>query len=359
MHNFHTAQSNDLPISVIIKNETKLLQGSREFFRDLHQRYWTRNNIKGKSYDILISRVGTIVLWFNVVIIESLVYSNLIKPSSVVLNLLFGFSYVIKNLIAITYAAGAAAYGISIEIYLLIPLVIINSILAVKSCGMNHSESRGSFNFMLITIAFFLGTELAHQNFKRFTYQQSYKLYHQTATRAMLRPSIYLSVTMMFLVSPGLRAIYNAARLKCPYMNEIKNGSCCNLIDMSRPAFKDNDSCVPDFTSMVTVFEELRVIRDIALLSIAFYSMYNKAFLDITGIVSITHKLVLQLFFAMGWSVITASIDPFKFKELKVYFDAIEATMFIVIIILLIFNLRKNCKHRNQVIMEANPTIFG
>jgi hypothetical protein len=52
---------------------------------------------------------------------------------------------------------------------------------------------------MLTTIAFFLGTELVHQNFKRFTYQQSYKLYYQ------IRPSIYLCITIMFLISPGMK----------------------------------------------------------------------------------------------------------------------------------------------------------
>jgi hypothetical protein len=358
MRGFQTTQSQDDSIDIIIEDKTKL-QGLREFFYDLHQRYWSRNNGTDKSRDILLTRAAAILLWFYIVTIEFLAYSNVIKSSKIILNFLFGFSFLLKNVNAIGYASTAAAYGISVEIYILIPFLILNAILAIMNCGIDHGEARGSFIFMLATLALFLGTELSHQNFKRFTYQQSYKLSYLAATRAMLRPSIYLSVTMLFLVSSSLRAIYNAARLKCPYVYDTTNGSYCHLIDMDRPVFTDTDPCVPDFTAMVTGFEQLRVIRDIALCSIAFYSMYNKAFLDITGIVSITHKIVLHLFFIMGCSVVIVSVDPFQFKKINVYFDLIEAIMFITIIILLIFNLRKNCKHRNHVIMEANPTIFG
>lgn len=324
-----------------------------------HRRYWRRNNTKEIPFDILIPRLFTILSWLYIILIESLVYSNGINSSNVILNFLFGFSYSLKNINAIAYAAGAAAYGASMEIYLLIPWMIINSIVAINNCGINHSEVKGSVLFMITTMALLFGTELAHQNFKRFIYRQSYQMHYQTATRAILRPSIYLCVTVLFLISPGLRAIYNAARLRCPYTSETLNRSTCLLIDMNRPAFTDHDPCMPDFASMVTSFEQLRLLRDIALCSIAFYSMYNKAFLDITGIVSITHKLVLFLFLTLSWSVIAASIDPFQFKEWKIYFDLIELMMFIMIMILLMFNLRRKSSHRHQVMMEVNPTIFG
>ena len=214
------------------------------------------------------------------------------------LYVLFGTLYPLKNILLIGYASGAAAYGISIEIYLIVPLVIINCILAVINCSLNHSGTRGSITYMISTIVLFIGTELVHQNFKRFTYQQSYKLHYQAATRAMLRPFIYLAVTTMFLISPGLRAVYSAARFKCPYAYQINNDSSCNLIDIERPMFGENDTCVPDFTAMVTGLEQLRIIRTISISSIAFYSMYNKAFLDITGRTSIIHKILLTLFLA-------------------------------------------------------------
>ena len=150
--------------------------------------------------------------------------------------------------------------------------------------------------------------------------------------------------------SSEFQTIYNAARLRCSYASEMVNQSTCLMIDMNRPTFTDHDPCMPDFASMVTSFEQLRLIRDIALCSIAFYSMYNKAFLDITGIVSITQKFVVFLFLTLSWSVIVVSIDPFQFKQWKIYFDLIE---------LMMFNLRQKCSHRHQVIMEANPTIFG
>ncbi len=78
---------------------------------------------------------------------------------------------------------------------------------------MDHNETIDSITYAIKVIALFAGTELSHQNFKCFTYQQSYKLHYLTATRGMLRQSIYLTITIMFLVEPSLRAIYNATRL--------------------------------------------------------------------------------------------------------------------------------------------------
>jgi hypothetical protein len=163
----------------------------------------------------------------------------------------------------------------------------------------------------------------------------------------------------MFVVSPGLRGIYNAARFKCPYRYKTTNDSYCNVIDIELPMPDHNDSCIADYTAIFTTSEQLRIIRDIALCSIAFYSMYNKAFLDITGTSSIIHKIVLALFITMSSSYIVASIDPFHFNKVKLFFNLIEFIVIFIVVLLLILNLRKNCRHRNEVIMEKNPTILG
>jgi hypothetical protein len=110
---------------------------------------------------------------------------------------------------------------------------------------------------------------------------------------------------------------------------------------------------------MVTAYEQLFIIRDIALFSIAFYSMYNKGFLDITGMSGLIHKINFVLFAIMSCSYIAANIDPFQFMHWKFVFNLIEYILISIIIILLILNLRKKCQHRNELIMEANPTIFG
>jgi hypothetical protein len=139
----------------------------------------------------------------------------------------------------------------------------------------------------------------------------------------------------------------------------MTNESNCNLIDLTRPKFGDTDPCVPDFTAMITCFEQLRIIRDIALLSIAFYSMYSKAVLDITGMSGIIHKILVTLFLTMSCSFIAANIDPFEFNRFRLAFNLIEIIITITVLVLLIINVRKNAKHRSHVIMEANPTIFG
>jgi hypothetical protein len=175
----------------------------------------------------------------------------------------------------------------------------------------------------------------------------------------MLRQSIYLIVTIIFLVSPSLRSIYGTVQSKCPYVNQTINESYCNIIDFERPVSEEYPTCVADYTALITCLEQLRIIRDIALYSIAFYSMYNKGFLDITGTTTIIHKIMLLLFCAMSCSILVVNTDPLHFGQLKIYFNLIEIIFIAVLMVLLIINLLKKCEHRKFVIMQDNPTIFG
>ena len=286
-------------------------------------------------------------------------YNNITESSTTVLNFLHGSSLPLKDISTIIYASGAAIYGSSIEIYLILPSSIVNSILAVTNCGINHLGAQSSITDIVKVIAIFLGAELSYQNFKRFTFQQSYQLHYRTASRAMLRQSIYLTVTIIFLVSPGLRSVYNGVKFKCPYSNGTITRSHCNVIDIEQPVSEGHFTCVADYTAMITSMEQLRIIRDIALCSIAFYSMYNKGFLDITGMTSIIHKLMLLLFFAMSCSVIAVNIDPLYFSNIKLYFNIIEIAIFVLLIGILMLNLQKKHEHRKFIIMQENPTIFA
>jgi hypothetical protein len=94
---------------------------SRGYWYRLNRRYWTTSDTHSKFNDLLIARALAILIWFYVIIIEFLGYSNLIKSSPIALNFLFNSAYSWKDISAIIYASGAAAYGISIEIYLIIP----------------------------------------------------------------------------------------------------------------------------------------------------------------------------------------------------------------------------------------------
>ena len=331
----------------------------RQYFYDFHRRYWRMITTDTQSYDLLVCRIFSIIIWFYIVIIEFLAYSKIMKPSMIILNFLFGSAYSLKDISAIIYASGAATYGTSIEFYLIFPFLIINGILALINCGIDHSQTRSSIAYIANAIALFMGNELAYQNFKRFTFQQSYQLHCRTASRVMLRQSIYLTVTIIFLVSPGLRFVYNRVRFRCPYSNTTITESCYNIIDIERPIFENHFTCVADYTAMITGMEQLRIIRDIALCSIAFYSVYNKGFLDITGMTSVKHKMMLLLFFAMGCSVIAVNIDPLYFSNIKLYFTLIEIVIFVILMIILIVNLQEKYEHRKFIIMQQNPTIFG
>ena len=326
----------------------------------MHRRYKVYSDTQEKLPDLLVARVLAITFWLFAIIIDLFTYSNLFGSPNLTLQFLFSAgSMILKDITSIIYASGAAAYGISFEIYFILPIVIVNCVLASVNCSINHGETLASITYIVKTILLFLAVELGYQNFKRFKFQQSYKMHHQTATRAMLRQSLYFSVTIMFFVSPVMRGIYSGLRLKCPYRNQIANGSRCIIIELDRPLFEDNDYCANDFTSMITGREHLRIIRDIVFLNIAFYSIYNKSFLDIVRTSSRIHKIILILFAAMSCSVIVANIDPFQYINIRIYFSVIEITIFTILIILLALNLQKKYEHRKHTIMEEYPTIFG
>lgn len=300
-----------------------------------------------------------ILIGLYTLIIEFLAYSGIMKPSMTLLNFLFGSSYSLKDISAIIYASGAAAYGVSIEFYLILPILIGNSIFAILNCGFEHQETTGSIVYIVKVSALLAGTELSYQNFQRFTFQQSYRSHYQSSCRAILRQSIYLTVTILFLVAPGLRAINNAVRFKCPYFNETIAVAHCSMIDFERPVSEENANCVADFTALIAGTQQLRLIRDITLFSIAFYSMYNKGFLDMTGTTALIHKIMLFLFFGTSCSVLAVNIDPLHFHQIKFYFDLIELCLSAVSMILLIVNLRQKSDHRQFLVMQDNPTIFG
>lgn len=332
----------------------------RHYFYGFHRRYWKVNCISTQSYDLLATRILSLLIWLYVIILQCLAYNNLIKPSMIFFNFLFGSSHSLLEISAILYTTGTAVYGISFEIYMILPLVIINCLILHNNCGIHHQETKTMIIYCFKALALFIGTELCYQNFKRFTFHQSYELHSQKASRAILRQSIYLTVTIMFLISPGLRSIYNTVQFKCPYLNKSLNETQCNLIDIQRPVSEENAICVADYTALVTSMEQLRISRDIALCSIAFYSMYNKSFLDITGTrITIINKIMLVLFFAISCSVLVVNTDPLHFDQMKIYFDIIEIIFFIILVILLIINLHKKFERKSFVIMTANPTIFG
>ncbi len=332
----------------------------RRYLNDLHQRYRPTTDKPAKSHDLLLARTVVITVWLFVIIIEFVTYSNAIKSSNLALKFLFSAAVnPLKEITSILYASGSAAYGVSFEIYLVLPIAIANCALAIVNCGINHSETPKSIIYSTQTVLLFTAVELGHQNFKRFKFQQSYKSHYQAATRAMLSQSLYFSVTIMFFASPVLRAVYNGLRLKCPYRNQIANGSHCSIIEIDRPIFDDNESCASDFTALVTGREHLRAIRDIVFLNIAFYSMYNKAFLDIIRTNSRIHKILLILFAAMSCGVVVANVDPWQFSNIRLYFSSIEIIIFAILIALLAINLRKKYDYKKDVIMEEHPTIFG
>ncbi|CAF2120451.1 unnamed protein product [Rotaria magnacalcarata] len=128
---------------------------------------------------------------------------------------------------------------------------------------------------------------------------------------------------------------------------------------MGQPDFGETDSCLNDYTIMVASMEQSRIIRDISLCSIAFYSIYNRAFFDITGTGGIIHTALMILFVAMSSSFIIANIDPFEYNKVKLYFNLIELVIFTTTTVLLGLNLWKKDECKKYMVMEKKPIIFG
>ncbi|CAF0796432.1 unnamed protein product [Didymodactylos carnosus] len=221
---------------------------------------------------------------------------------------------------------------------------------------------------------------------------------------------------MLALVAPGLRAVYNSIDIDNNKRNCTYHNRFCNVIEMYEPLFSNGDPCEDDYVQYVTGREELRLIRDLILLNMGSYAMFNKPFLSIgncsqylsrwwqtmrrrtTGVSPVTSQyivsnentvdsrnaqndqnttqdeilfqsekantmvyfarvFILLLFVIIGFSILIANINPFYYtNKVKLPFDILEAGMFLIMLILLCVSLRYQ---KSGIEMAPKPDILA
>lgn len=166
----------------------------------------------------------------------------------------------------------------------------------------------------------------------------------------MLYQSLLFSMTMLFLMAPGLRAVWDAADMDrhCNYTMKT-----CHFFNMFEPEFGEGNICEIHQIEYLKGREELRILRTFLLLNIASYSIYNQPLLQIRGLRSklylITKIVIMFAFMVLSLALLITCIHPFKYPNIKIVFDYIETTIFIITVLFLGVNLVYYwIKHRNN-----------
>ncbi|CAF1293345.1 unnamed protein product [Didymodactylos carnosus] len=140
-------------------------------------------------------------------------YSSTSVDKSEVLQFFHGSRYVALEIFTTVYASGVPAFGVSVEIYLLIPYVIVTSILVARKCG-SKATTTIAIVWVLKIVFIFIAVEMNHWNFRKY---RDYKEKFNTSARALQRQALIFSVSMLFLSAPGLKALYAGVHKSLPF----------------------------------------------------------------------------------------------------------------------------------------------
>lgn len=309
---------------------------------------------------LIVFRIAAVVLWMGASIFDTFVYFKKI-PDEFHFRFAYNLNFIAYEISAIIYASGAPAMGLSIESIPLLGLSILNPVAANHNCE-NHEVTVTRF-LIAKTSALLLGTELMYRNFvKKFpnSYQESF---NSSATN-MLYQSLLFSMTMLFIMAPGLRAVWDAADMNrhCKYTMKT-----CYFFNMFEPEFGEGNICEIHQIEYLKGREEVRILRAFLLLNIASYSIYNQPLLQIRGdFQSKWIKIVTMFaFMILSMAVLITCIHPFKYPSIKIYFDYIEIIIFIITVLFLSYKLfyywrnqRDNGQQEEDDKMETEPHIL-
>ena len=320
--------------------------------------------------DLVLFRILSILGIIVYTIIDTIMYSSTDGYKSSVLLFLHGSRYLALEIFTVIYASGVPAFGVSIEIYILIPYAIGTCILTARNCG-GPIVLTGIF-WIFKVVFLLVAIEVVHRNFREL---KDYKENYKKSSRAMLRQALWFSVTMLFLSASGLKALYNAidpnSLLFCAY-----DRSHCGIIDLYVPNFTyANEKCSDDIKEYVAGREQLRVLRNHLLLNGVSYAIFNCNWLDIEhGKEHIKIRIVLVLLcVGLATSVLVSYIDTLYFIEkCRLPYNIMELIIFIILFVLPAINLfqirRRNQRLRNNFfkaiinvfrrLMPLDPEVF-
>jgi hypothetical protein len=298
-----------------------------------HRVFW-RWNMRTTSCTLLLSRLFAVILGVTCTAFDMIAFTNSrgAEQEFRAVKFMFGGSYIYYEIGAMVYASGAAAFGTTLDFVLCLSLSIANCILVHINCQNSSREKESIFSVIRMGVLY-LFVELCYRNFQKLPrYKESYR----QAAHAMLRQTLLFSFTAVFRTASGLRTVHrNTVRSvsSCSYLIDQ-----CGLMELYNPQFKESDPCEEGFVEYITSREELRIIRNLVYIHIAFYAMFNNMFLDVTRDMEFYHVrvLLILLFALLSTSVVYSNVVPFGFiGGPKIFYDIIEAVFFLLLLIIL------------------------
>lgn len=310
--------------------------------------------------DVFFFHILSIIILFGYSIIDTIMYSwnPINKPDSLIF--IHGSRHIAMEILVIIYISGTAVFGISVEVYLFIPISIINCALAIQNCH-GTSETIMTILWILKNIYLFVTVELCYRNVREL---RQYETNVASSAHAMLRQALLFSITMIFLSSSGLRTLYHAVNqnslLHCSY--DTKH---CGIINLYEPLFSDeNDRCVDELINYIAGREQLPSLRNFIIINAISYSVFNVNFLEISHGAKYfwLRIIIIILLAAVTSSVVVSSIDPFTFiNHCQLPYNIIECILLIILLALPcynFYNLRHNTPSEEIPIMEKYPKIL-
>ena len=272
-------------------------------------------------------------------------YTSTANEISELLQFIHGSRYIEVEVFTTVYASGVAAFGASIEMYILLPHAIINCILISVNCHSKATLDTAIIWVVKLTFVF-AAVEITYRNFRKYydydgVIENRSKKFNKTA-RSIQRQALIFSVSMLFLSASGLKAlqsgVHTSLPLFCPY-----DTSHCGIVELYEPLFSyENDKCQDDLTGYIASREQLRVLRNYLFLNGISYAVFNCNILNIEHRSSFSYLRIplTLLYVGLATSVLFAYIDPFYFiKNDRFPFNIVELVLFIILFLLPAVNL--------------------
>ncbi|CAF0813953.1 unnamed protein product [Didymodactylos carnosus] len=280
--------------------------------------------------DLILFRMLSIIGLLCYTIIDTIMYSSTSVDKSEVLQFFHGSRYVALEIFTTVYASGVPAFGVSVEIYLLIPYVIVTSILVARKCG-SKATTTIAIVWVLKIVFIFIAVEMNHWNFRKY---RDYKEKFNTSARALQRQALIFSY----------------------------DTSHCGIVELYEPLFSyDNDKCLDDLTAYVTAREQLRVLRNFMFGNGVSYAVFNCNVLDIEHRSEFRYLrcFLILVYVGLATSVLVGYVDPLYFiKKCRLAYNIVELAIFIILFLLPAMNLYRLKKSLKEGEMEAHPDIL-
>jgi hypothetical protein len=302
-------------------------------------------HIKTRSCALTLFRIIAICLGLICMVFDTIAFANTggVYQKFRTVRFIVGGNYVYYEIATMIYASGAAAFGTTIDFVIALSLSVVNCILVHVNCQ-NSSLRNVSIFLVIRNGVFYLFVELCYRNFKQLPkYEDAFR----KSASSMLRQTLLFSFTALFLTASGLKTVHrNTVRKEqsCPYLINQ-----CGLVELYEPQFEEGHPCEDDLIEYITSREELRIIRNLTYIHIAFYSMFNNKFLKVSNDIElhVLRVLLICLFALLSTSVVYSNVTPYRFlKGAKTFYDISEAVFFLSLLIMLGYQWYKKVYER-------------